>query len=100
MTTTDGAVEEIDSPAKLPDAGRIQKIEEPVITAMILTPAEHVGGILQLCQDKRGVQKSLEYLAADRVLDHLRAAVQRGRPRLLRQAQDDLPWLRARSTIM
>ena len=68
VTTTDGAVEEIDSPAKLPDAGRIQKIEEPVITAMILTPAEHVGGILQLCQDKRGVQKSLEYLSADRVL--------------------------------
>jgi len=68
VTTTDGAVEEIDSPAKLPDAGRIQKIEEPVITAMILTPAEHVGGILQLCQDKRGVQKSMEYLAADRVL--------------------------------
>jgi GTP-binding protein LepA len=68
VTTTDGVVEEIDSPAKLPDAGRIAKIEEPVITAMILTPAEHVGGILQLCQDKRGVQKSLEYLASSRVL--------------------------------
>jgi GTP-binding protein LepA len=68
VTTSDGEVVEIDSPAKLPDAGRIAKIEEPVITAMILTPAEHVGGILQLCQDKRGVQKSLEYLAADRVL--------------------------------
>jgi len=68
VTTTDGSVEEIDSPAKLPDAGRIAKIEEPVITAMILTPAEHVGGILQLCQDKRGVQKALEYLASDRVL--------------------------------
>ena len=68
VTTTDGVVQEIDSPAKLPDAGRITKIEEPVITAMILTPAEHVGGILQLCQDKRGVQKTLEYLASDRVL--------------------------------
>ena len=68
VTTTDGEVHEIDSPAKLPDAGRIDKIEEPVITAMILTPAEYVGGILQLCQDKRGVQKSLEYLATDRVL--------------------------------
>jgi GTP-binding protein LepA len=68
VTTTDGEVQEIDSPAKLPDAGRIQQIEEPVITAMIMTPAEHVGGILQLCQDKRGVQKKLEYLAADRVL--------------------------------
>ncbi|HET9363025.1 MAG TPA: translation elongation factor 4, partial [Vicinamibacterales bacterium] len=68
VTTTDGEVQEIDSPAKLPDAGRIAKLEEPVITAMILTPSEHVGAILQLCQDKRGVQKSLEYLAADRVL--------------------------------
>jgi GTP-binding protein LepA len=68
VTTTDGAVREIDSPAKLPDAGLIETIEEPVITAMILTPAEHVGGILQLCQDKRGVQKTLEYLASDRVL--------------------------------
>ena len=68
VTTTDGEVQEIDSPAKLPDAGRIAKIEEPVITAMILTPVEHVGGILQLCQDKRGVQKTLEYLASDRVL--------------------------------
>src|SRR5437762_2833463 len=68
VTTTDGTVEEIDSPAKLPDPGRIEKIEEPVITAMILTPAEHVGGILQLCQDKRGIQKTLEYLTSDRVL--------------------------------
>ena len=68
VTTTDGEVHEIDSPAKLPETGRIAKFEEPVITAMILTPAEHVGGILQLCQDKRGVQKALEYLASDRVL--------------------------------
>jgi GTP-binding protein LepA len=68
VTLTDGTVQEIDSPAKLPDAGLIDTIEEPVITAMILTPAEHVGGILKLCQDKRGIQKTLEYLASDRVL--------------------------------
>ena len=68
VKTTDGALQEIDSPAKLPDASRIEQIEEPVITAMILTPAEFVGGILQLCQDKRGVQKALEYLASNRVL--------------------------------
>jgi GTP-binding protein LepA len=68
VTTTDGAVQEIDTPAKLPDAGRIDRIEEPVITAMILTPSAHVGGILELCQEKRGVQKGLEYLATDRVL--------------------------------
>ena len=68
VTTTDGQVQEIDSPAKLPDAGLITKLEEPVITAMVLTPSPYVGAILQLCQDKRGVQKKLEYLKSDRVL--------------------------------
>jgi GTP-binding protein LepA len=68
VTTTDGVVQEIDSPAKLPDPGNIQTLEEPVITAMILTPSDHVGNILQLCQDKRGVQKALEYKASNRVL--------------------------------
>ena len=68
VTTTAGEVVEIDSPAKLPEPGHIQQIEEPVITATILTPAEYVGGILQLCQDKRGIQKTLEYKASDRVL--------------------------------
>ena len=68
VTTTDGKTFDIDSPAKLPDAGRIVTLEEPVITAMILTKSEHVGGILKLCQNKRGVQKGLEYLASDRVM--------------------------------
>jgi len=68
VTTTDGEVQEIDSPAKLPDPGRIAKLEEPIITAMILTPSEYVGGILQLCQEKRGVQQHIEYKASDRVL--------------------------------
>ena len=68
VTKTDGEVIEIDSPAKLPETGNIAKIEEPVITATILTPAEFVGAILQLCQDKRGVQTALEFKAADRVL--------------------------------
>ena len=68
VTKTDGETIEIDSPAKLPETGHIDTIEEPVITATILTPAEFVGAILQLCQDKRGVQKALEFKAADRVL--------------------------------
>src|ERR1044071_3942727 len=68
VTTTDGVMQEIDSPSKLPDTGRIEKIEEPIITAMILTPSEHVGGVLALCQEKRGVQKGLDYVAKDRVL--------------------------------
>ena len=68
VTTTDGQIQEVDSPAKLPEAGLIKVIEEPVITAMVLTPAAHVGGILKLCQDKRGVQENIEYLATDRVI--------------------------------
>jgi GTP-binding protein LepA len=68
VTTTDGQVTEIDSPSKLPDPGRIKAIEEPIITAMILTPSEHVGGVLELCQEKRGIQKGLEYVSSGRVL--------------------------------
>jgi len=67
VTTTDGDVKEIDSPGKLPEASRIASLEEPIITATILTPAEQVGGVLKLCQEKRGVQRNLEYHAANRV---------------------------------
>src|SRR5207244_10914219 len=65
---SDGEVVEIDSPAKLPDAGAIEAIEEPIITATILTPDEFVGPILKLCQEKRGVQKGLDYLTQTRVM--------------------------------
>ena len=66
--TTDGKVLEIDSPAKMPDPGRIVKIEEPIIRATILTSDEYLGGILPLLEEKRGVQKGFEYIAANRVL--------------------------------
>ena len=68
VTTTDGAVTEIDSPAKMPDPGRIVKIEEPVIRAVILTPDDYLGGILPLLEEKRGLQKGFEYIASNRVM--------------------------------
>ena len=68
VTTTDAEVLEIDSPAKMPDPARIQKIEEPVILATILTSDEYLGGILPLLEEKRGVQKKFEYIAAKRVM--------------------------------
>jgi GTP-binding protein LepA len=68
VTTTDGETHEVDNPSKLPDAGRIAHLEEPIITAIILTPAEYVGGILQLCQEKRGQQKNIEYMTSGRVV--------------------------------
>ena len=68
VTTTDGTIIEVDNPARLPDPSNIAKFEEPIITAMMLTPSEFVGPLLQLCQEKRGVQKTIEYMASDRVL--------------------------------
>ena len=65
---TDGDVVEIDSPARLPEPGRIEAIEEPVIKAMIITNDEFVGPILKLCQEKRGVQKGIQYLTTTRVM--------------------------------
>jgi GTP-binding protein LepA len=59
---TDGAVEYVDNPAKLPAANLIADLREPIITANILVPPEHVGAVLQLCSEKRGVQKKMLYL--------------------------------------
>jgi GTP-binding protein LepA len=68
ITRVGGEVTEVDSPAKFPNPSDIEKIEEPIITAMIITSDDSVGGILQLCQDKRGIQKNFEYLSPTRVM--------------------------------
>ena len=60
---TDGTVALIDNPAKLPAVNEIAEIREPIITANILVPPEYVGAVLKLCNDKRGSQKKLLYLA-------------------------------------
>jgi len=65
---TKGEVVEVDSPARLPDPGSIETIEEPVITATILTGDEFVGPILKLCEEKRGIQKGLDYITPTRVM--------------------------------
>jgi GTP-binding protein LepA len=68
ITRVGGETIEVDSPAKFPNPSDIEKIEEPIIKAMIITNDESVGGILQLCQDKRGIQKNFEYLSPTRVM--------------------------------
>ena len=68
ITTTSGEVMEVDNPTKFPSPNLIEKIEEPVIRAMIITSEDSVGAILQLCEDKRGVQKNFEYLSPTRVM--------------------------------
>ncbi len=68
VTTTDGEVAEVDSPSKMPDTGRIVKIEEPFIAATILTNDTFLGGILPLLEEKRGVQKKFEFVTSNRVM--------------------------------
>ncbi len=67
VTDTQGEVVEIDSPAKLPPVQRIAKLEEPILTCHIHGRTDDVGNILKLCQERRGVQKDLRYIAATRV---------------------------------
>jgi len=59
---TDGTVSYIDNPSKLPATGGIDEIREPIIEASILVPQDHVGAVIKLCIEKRGVQKKLLYL--------------------------------------
>jgi GTP-binding protein LepA len=59
---TDGTVMDMHNPADMPDAVRIDHIEEPRIKATILVPDEYLGAILKLCQDRRGIQQNLTYV--------------------------------------
>jgi GTP-binding protein LepA len=68
ITKTDGEVIEVDNPSKWPGQSEIAKVEEPVILATILTNEEYVGGILALVEEKRGKQKTFEYVGPNRVM--------------------------------
>jgi GTP-binding protein LepA len=59
---TDGSITELHNPADMPDPVKIDHIEEPWIEATIYVPDEHLGAILKLCQDRRGIQKNLTYV--------------------------------------
>ncbi|WP_426284908.1 translation elongation factor 4 [Luteibacter sp. E-22] len=60
---TDGSVLAMDNPAKLPPPQQITEIREPIIVATILTPGDYVGNVIKLCEEKRGVQRTIQYLA-------------------------------------
>jgi len=62
VMTNDGATHAISNPTALPDVGQIAEIREPIIRATILMPQEFVGPVLQLCMEKRGVQKDMQYM--------------------------------------
>lgn len=65
--TTDGQMLEIDNPSKLPPVTSIEHMEEPIVTAYVYSPPDYVGGIMDLCQDKRGIFIDMTYVDTKRV---------------------------------
>jgi GTP-binding protein LepA len=63
----DGGDEIVDNPSAMPQTNQIERIEEPYVTVTVLTPTDHVGAVIELCQARRGDQTRMEYLSEDRV---------------------------------
>ncbi|MEO0443315.1 MAG: translation elongation factor 4 [Pseudomonadota bacterium] len=64
VVKTDGETILVDNPSKLPDPGYIDQMREPIVEANILVPQDHLGAVITLCVDKRGVQKDMQYMGA------------------------------------
>lgn len=60
---TNGEILSLDNPAKLPPSQNLEEIREPIIVANILTPPDYIGNVIKLCEEKRGVQRSISYLS-------------------------------------
>ncbi len=67
LTLTNGEELEVHNPSDMPDPGTIAEIREPFIKAQIIAPREHVGAIMELCQERRGVHVGMHYLSPERV---------------------------------
>ena len=67
---TDGEVLQIDNPDDLPKMNSVKEIREPIVAATLLTPHEFVGNVIQLCQARRGIQKRIQYLGRQVVMDY------------------------------
>jgi GTP-binding protein LepA len=68
VTTSDGKLHEIDNPAHWPQVQKIVRIEEPYVDATVITPREFVGTCMELCNDRRGIYKHMEYAGTERVI--------------------------------
>ena len=66
----DGTVIEVENPSKLPDAGKFDELREPIITATILVPQDYVGAVMTLCNQKRGVQRNMQYMGRQVMLKY------------------------------
>ena len=70
VTLTDGSIIEVDAPSKMPEKTKINYIKEPYIYTNIIAPSEYIGAIMELCQNKRGIYKSVDYIDATRIDVH------------------------------
>jgi GTP-binding protein LepA len=70
VLTRSGEIVEIDNPANLPEVSRIEEIREPILSLNIFVPQQHLGGVLGLCEEKRGVQKNMQYLGGQVTLTY------------------------------
>lgn len=70
VVTLQGEKMEVDNPARFPDEGLIKEILEPYVSATVVTPADYVGPLMQLCQDRRGLFHDMKYLSPTRVALH------------------------------
>jgi GTP-binding protein LepA len=66
----DGTLIEVENPSKLPDAAKIEEIREPIITATILMPQDYVGPVMTLCNNKRGLQRNMQYMGRQVMLTY------------------------------
>ncbi len=66
----DGTIEEIENPSRMPDPSKIEEIREPIINATILVPEVHVGAVMTLCNQKRGVQRDMQYAGRQVMLSY------------------------------
>ena len=70
VVKTDGEVLQIDNPDDLPKMNSVKEIREPIVAATLLLPPEFVGNVIQLCQARRGIQKRIQYLGRQVVMDY------------------------------
>ncbi len=66
----DGQLIEVENPSKLPELSKIEEIREPIITATILVPQDYVGSVMTLCNNKRGVQRNMQYMGRQVMLTY------------------------------
>jgi GTP-binding protein LepA len=67
VTVSTGETITVSNPSELPDPGNIERIEEPYVAAMILCPSDHIGAVMELCQNRRGTLTTMDYLSETRV---------------------------------